>query len=62
MRLLGCNQKCISTKDIYVCGLLQIGRLRLVSEADSFFTNDGDLLLYDYLTIEEEDDSYGENN
>lgn len=62
MKILGCNQKCITTKDLMVCGLLALGRLRTVGEADSFDENAGDLLYCDYLTIEEEDDSYGENN
>ena len=62
MKLLGCNQKCITTKDLFVCGLLALGRLRTVGEADSLDESSGDLLYFDYLTIEEEDDSYGENN
>lgn len=61
MKLLGCNQQNIYSKDIIVCGVPIIGRLRKVGEADPLITSKNDILYFDYLTIEEEE-AYGANS
>lgn len=62
MKLLTqCNQEIIPARDLCICDMLELGRLRKVGEADHLLAGDGDILYYDYLTLAEEEVIYGSN-
>ena len=62
MRLLTeCMSDIVPAIDVCVCDMLELGRLRNVGEADHLLVGDGDILFYDYLTLEEEEVIYGNN-